>query len=164
MLPLPSFIQRCPNCEHYFFYNDGNPVESKEERFSFDFGELSFEQINEAYDELYNGTPEDDKRMQILFLWLFKYNDKYGGRDHSDCSQECPASIVERRNAIIGELMAFQKDNELFVAELYRELGDFERCIELATPLSDGDDFGSEVARKIIEYAKKKKTQVFQLY
>lgn len=164
MLPQPSFIQCCPKCGHYFFYNDGNPVETKEERFSFDFGELSFEQINEAYNELYGCTQEEDKRMQILFLWLFKYNDKYGGRDHGDCPLECPDSIIERRTDIIRELISSQKDNELFVAEMNRELGNFERCIELATPLSVGDEFGAEVARKIIEYAKMEMTQVFQLY
>ena len=164
MLPQPSFIQRCPNCGHYFFYHDGNPVETKEERFSFDFGELSFEQINEAYDELYNCTPEDENRLQFLFLWLFKYNDKYGGRDQNGYSQECPASIAERRSGIIGELISRQADNLLFVAELYRELGDFEKCIELVTPLSDGDDFEAEVARKFIEHAKMQDTRVFPLY
>ena len=164
MLPQPSVIQRCPNCGHYFFYNNGNPVETKEERFSFDFGELSFEQINEAYDELYNCTPGDDNRMQILFIWLFKYNDKYGGRDSNNCSQESPTSIAERRAGIIEELMSLQADNLLLVAELYRELGNFEKCIELAIPLLGGDDFSAEVARKFIEHAQMHDTRVFPLY
>lgn len=164
MLPQPSFIQRCPDCEHYFFYNDGNPVETKDDRFSFDFGELSFEQIDEAYDELFNCTSDEDNKLQILFLWLFKYNDKYGGRDPNYRSQVCPNSIVERRTGIIGELMTRQADNVLFVAEMYRELGNFERCIELATPLSGGDDFGAEVAGMFIEHATVEDTYVFPLY
>lgn len=59
MLPQPSFVQHCPVCGHYYFYNDGNPMDTREESFSFDFGNLSFEQANDA---LTNYTTASSKK------------------------------------------------------------------------------------------------------
>ena len=164
MLPQPSFVQHCPVCKHYYLYNVGNPVDTREESFSFDFGNLSFEQTNDAFDELYNEKLEEGYKMQLLFLWLYKYNDKYGGREGENCPERCPESMTERRAAIVDTLLDCQANNVLLCAELYREIGEFDKCIELATPLADGEDFSAEVARKFIEHAKKHDTLVFQLY
>ena len=163
MLPQPSFVQHCPACGHYYFYNDGNPVDTRES-FSFDFGNLSFEQTNDAFDELYNEKLEEGYKMQLLFVWLYKYNDKYGGREGGNDSDGCPEPIAERRTAIVNTLLDCQADNVLICAELYREIGEVDKCIELAAPLADGDDFRAEVARKFIEHAKEQDARVFQLY
>lgn len=34
MLPRPSSIQRCPDCGHYYFLDDGNPVNTGKAHFS----------------------------------------------------------------------------------------------------------------------------------
>ena len=164
MLPQPSFVQHCPACGHYYFYNDGNPEDTEKESFSFDFGNLSFEQADEAFDELYSEKTEKGYQSELLFMWLFKYNDKYGGRDGGNSTDRCPEPIVKRHAAIVNTLLERQADNVLLCAELYREIGEFDKCIELATPLADGDDFSAEVARKFIEHAKKHDALVFQLY
>ncbi len=164
MLPQPSFVQHCPVCGHYYFYNDGNPQDTEEESFTFDFGNLSFEQANDAFDELYNEKLEEENKIQLLFLWLYKYNDKYGGREGKSCPESCPESIAERRSEIVDTLLDCQADNVLFCAELHREIGEFDKCIELATPLAVGEDFSAEVARRFIEHAKKEDSRVFQLY
>ena len=148
MLPQPSFVQHCPVCGHCYFYNDGNPKDTLEESFSFDFGNLSFEQANDAFDELYNNKLEEGNKMQLLFLWLYKYNDKYG-REGENCPERCTESIAERRATIVDTLLDNQADNVLLCAELHREIGEFDKCIELATPLAGGEDFMAEVARKI---------------
>ena len=139
-------------------------MDTREESFSFDFGNLSFEQANDAFDELYNSKLEEENKMQLLFLWLYKYNDKYGGREGENCPERCPESIAERRAAIVDTLLDSQADNVLLCAELHREIGEFDKCIELATPLADGKDFSAEVARKFIEHAKMEDSKVFQLY
>ena len=127
-------------------------MDTREESFSFDFGNLSFEQANDA---LTNYTTASSKN---------KYNDKYGGREGENCPERCPESIAERRAAIVDTLLDSQADNVLLCAELHREIGEFDKCIELATPLADGEDFSAEVARKFIEHAKMEDSKVFQLY
>ena len=164
MLPQPSFIQRCPDCGHYYFYDDGNPEDTMEDSFLLDFGELTFEQINEAYDELYCETLEDKYKIEVLFLWLFKYNDRFGGRQQNENSENCSASIADRRAVVIGHILDLQAENSLLAAELHRELGNFDRCIELASPLAVGEDFSAEVAKKFIDHAKEQDTLVFRLY
>ena len=139
-------------------------MDTRGESFSFDFGNLSFEQTNDAFDELYNEKLEEGYKMQLLFMWLYKYNDKYGGREGESCTESCPESIAARRASIVDDLLDRQANNVLLCAELHREIGEFDKCIELATPLADGEDFSAEVARQFIEHAKKHDTRVFQLY
>lgn len=163
MLPRPSSIQCCPDCGHYYFLDDGNPVNTRKGSFLFDFGELSFEQINEAYDELYSETLGDKYKNEVLFLWLFKYNDRFGGRQQNENLETCPASLADRRSVIIGHIFDLYTENTLLVAELHRELGNFDKCIELASPLTAGESFSAKVAKRIIDHAKEQDTLVFRL-
>lgn len=129
MLPQPSFVQHCPACGHYYFLNDGHPMATEEESFSFDFGNLSFEQTDKAFEELYDEKLEEEYKMQLLFLWLYRYNDKYGGREGENCSDRCPKPIAERHKAIVNTLLDHQADNVLLCAELHREMGEFDKCM-----------------------------------
>ena len=179
MLPETSSIQKCNHCGHLFFFEDSHPVDAFvqngspsnadidktkiwDEARENEYGELSFEEANDAYDEMYNDTLPNDRRMCILFTWLFAYNDKYAKKESQQ--QEKPdATIKERHEKIIRMIIDEQDDNILFIAELHRELGEFDKSIEMLNPLPPGSDFQIESAKKILEHARNHDSSVFIL-
>ena len=127
------------------------------------FGELTFEQTDAAFDELYTDNLSDERKNQLLFLWLFKYNDVFGGRQEDGNATVCPASISAKRMSIMRKLIDCNGGNDLFVAELYRELGQFDKCIEIVAPIAAGDDNGAIVAKQFMKQAEIGNSRVFPL-
>ena len=182
MLPSASPVQRCPYCMGYYYLEDSNAtrmewprnrndIDSWDELFSTNekcwgngYGELSFEETDEAFTVLYPSS-DDDRKSSLLFLWLFAYNDKYGGRQGKPAA--CPESIKNRHRMVADELCAMYPENKLLVCELLRETGRFEECITAARPLlwmiNSEMPYQSSLARQIINHAKAGDTSVFEL-
>ena len=127
------------------------------------FGELSFEQADAAYDMLFPEDLSDEKRDELLFLWLFAFNDQYGGRSDKSAENVCTPELVAKHSAILHHIIERNERNDLFKAELYRELGDFVKCIELASGLLEEDSISEIVARQIINQAEIANTKVFPI-
>lgn len=166
MLPQPSVIQYCPHCGHYFFYTDGKPkdVDSGEEDTRKNrFGDLSFEQVDAAYDELTSGALSDERLNELLFLWLFIFNDVYNGRDKSESIPVVSPVLSQKHKAILDKLIALNEDNTLFVAEMYRELGNYAKCIELTKGVIDAKEDGAIVAKQFQKHAEMGDCKVFPL-
>ena len=173
MLPNPSPVQHCPKCKGYYFYEDAKrkPLsyslfESKkpyEEADKNGYGHLSFEQTNEAYDSLLTEELSDERKALLGILWLFKYNDEYGGRYTQE--KEAPEGILNKRKDVLQGLIQLhlESNNNLFVAELYRELGEFDKCIELASRAQEEGGFQAVVAEQIIQHAKDEDANVFEI-
>ena len=96
-------------------------------------------------------------------LWLFKYNDEYGGRYTQE--KEAPEGILNKRKDVLQGLIQLhlESNNNLFVAELYRELGEFDKCIELASRAQEEGGFQAVVAEQIIQHAKDEDANVFEI-
>lgn len=193
MLPQPSLIQYCPHCGHFFFYEDGNakalPSEQnkpqflwrkkakkeeqsqigsewktvQEETLTNRFGELSFEQIDAAYDELSSDSLTDERLNQLLFLWLFIFNDVYGGRNRVESVPILSPALVKKHVEVLHKLINLNEGNALFVAEMYRELGNYQKCIELTTALIEANEDGAVVAKQFLQHAKMEDAKVFPL-
>jgi len=127
------------------------------------FGELTFEQTDQAFDELFMDDLSDERKNQLLFLWLFKYNDVFGGRQEGGNATVCTASISAKRMSVLRMLIDCNDGNDLFVAELYRELGQFDKCIEIVAPIAAGDDNGAIVAKQFMKQAEIGNSRVFPL-
>ena len=127
------------------------------------FGDLSFEEMDAAFSLLY---PEfESKRQQtLLFMWLFSYNDTYGGRQEGP-APECPQGILERHRFVADELLRRFEGASLLLAELHREMGEFEECIRIAgeSSLEAAPGLAKIVSQQIIEHAKAGETDVFPL-
>lgn len=125
------------------------------------FGNLSFEEMDAAFDALY--TSAESKRQQtLLFMWLFAFNDTYGGRQNGS-APEFPQGILERRRFVVDELCRRFEGASLLLAELHREMGDFEESIRIAgepTP-EVAPGLAKIIGEQIIEYAKAGVTDVF---
>lgn len=193
MLPQPSLIQYCPHCGHYFFYEDGKaktlPSDQnkphlfwrkeakkdeqsqidhqwkmvREETLTNHFGELSFEQIDAAYDELSSDSLTDERLNQLLFLWLFIFNDVYGGRSRVESVPVLSPALVQKHKEVLHKLINLNEGNSLFVAEMYRELGNYQKCIELTTALIEANEDGAVVAKQFLQRAKMEDAKVFPL-
>ena len=174
MLPSPSPVQRCPHCGGYFFYDDAERATAdhdvpanKEERALWQeadrnwFGELSFEETDEAFDALYGDTLPEDKKRVLLFLWLFSFNDTFNGRGKD--TRTTTEELLAKQRKVLGILISMFPDNGLFVCELHRELGEFEECLKVARGLSGLDDFAASVLRQIVAHAEAHDRRVFAI-
>lgn len=97
-------------------------------------------------------------------MWLFAFNDTYGGRQDGP-APECPQSVLERRKFVVDELCQRFAGANLVVAELHREMGDFDECIRIAgEPTKEADAcLARIVSNQIIAHAEAKETDVFKL-
>ena len=189
MLPSISPIQRCPKCGAYFFYEEGMLGELMDENEfkktleginlsqteiekQYDkalskwfkeadnngFGHLNEQESREAYESLYSESLSKHKKTDLLLTRLYAFNDEY----------------LRNGNTMLPDLQTVQEDFiykiiELFpndivlIAELYREMGQFEKAIELlrGAIASDLDEKGVEVAKKVLEHAENQDRSVF---
>jgi hypothetical protein len=174
MLPTPSPVQRCPHCGGYFFYDDAkraianHDVPAKKEEHSLwqvadrnGFGVLSFEETDEAFDTLFEDTLPEVKKHELLFLWLFCFNDTFNGRGKD--GRAPTAELLAKQKTVLRLLISMFPDNGLFVCELHRELGEFEECLKVARGLSGQDDFAASVLRQIVAHAEAHDRRVFAI-
>lgn len=137
----------------------------EEEADNNDFGGLYFEEVSAAFDSLYSDKLSKKKKEQLLSLWLFSYNDVFSARTGGILLDALTPAIQERHTAVLNQLITIHsgKNNMLFVSELYRELGEFEKSKEIASALMNGKGDKATVARQIYENAEKHNKEVFKL-
>lgn len=174
MLPLPSFVQKCPHCGGYFFYDDAEKSSmkhdvpaNKEERPIWEeadrnwFGELSFEETDGAFDALYGDTLPEVKKCELLSLWLYSFNDTFNGRGKD--SRTPTEALLAKQDKVLKKLISMFPDNGLFVCELHRELGEFEECLKVASELPEMEGFAATVLQQIVAHAKAQDRTVFAI-
>ena len=156
MLPTVSPIQKCPSCGKYYFKAD---VESRQgDNYSFDEGDLTYEELKEAALQ-FEGNISSDNRRTLLFYLMWAYNDKYNREDMDivEPSDE-ERSYIE---AVIKELMEGYELTDMFIAELYRERGMFEEALAILETCNYTEDYMIEIVEKMKVYAKNKSRIAF---
>lgn len=189
MLPSTSPVQKCPSCGSYFFYGDGQPLSMTEEtvkalhksndlvklRTMLDdtaktwrqmgreadangFGHLSSPESMEAFHALYSDSLPSKRKAELLMTRLWTFNDEYL-RGYNTLPPEYDA--IQKEFAL-KLLELFPRDRQ-FCAELYREMGDFDKASEIMKAiLADGtDEYDSVITRKILERAEAHDRTVF---
>lgn len=127
------------------------------------FGELSFPEMDAAFGELFSSA--DVKRQRtLLFMWLYSFNDTFGGRQDGP-AQECPQGVMERRRFVVDEICQRFEGKSLLVAELHREMGEFDECIRIACEdANEADNNWIRMIRsQIVAHAEARETAVFPL-
>lgn len=156
MFPTISHIQKCPSCGKYYFKAD---VESRQgDNYSFDEGDLTYEELKEAALQ-FEGNISSDNRRTLLFYLMWAYNDKYNREDMDivEPSDE-ERSYIE---TVIKELMEGYELTDMFIAELYRERGMFEEALAILETCSYTEDYMIEIIEKMKVYAKNKSRIAF---
>lgn len=158
MLPRVSRIQRCPTCGKYFFYSL-DVTAGTSNRYGSQSGELPLEYLKEAFAQIQSiGHYEYSFRMAIL--WAF--NDRYGNMEQSDI----PIEEWEYHMNNVQDLLQMGIDN-LFRAELYREIGDFDKAIQILETLevtNDKKDLHNQMIQQAYRQAQQHNRKIFVLY
>lgn len=155
MLPFASPLQKCPHCNHFYFMYDVNVEDG--ENYSMEEGWLNFEDAIKAKNELEFNTKEKMHDWSMIMVWA--YNDIIRrGNEPTQVQNE----IFKNNVSSMLESCIFE-GNVLLKAELYREIGKHEQCVEILKHFSFKEQFLSEIADKILIKAKEKNNKVFIL-
>ena len=122
-------------------------------------GTLNFQEAREALEQLYESS--DLKRKFTLRLYvLYAYNDMYGrsGVIPLDGSED---QLFFEENC--RELIKMERTIPTLRAELYREIGEFDKCIEYLDSLEPAGEHENKVRELIKERALIGDRTVFRL-
>ena len=130
--PTISPILKCPICKHYHFYEYSQIVGKCRTYFNSSRGYLSYESLKEALVEL-APTGENEKMLRIMLLWV--YNDLYW--EMSNVEYPTSEFISEREYFIenVKALITLIPDDPVLCAELYREIGEFEKSTSILSQI-----------------------------
>jgi len=188
MLPSTSPIQRCPKCRAYYFYEEGKPTDMNEKEFRKTltvknlseedikrlyrgalhswyketainrFGHLNEPESREAYDALYSESLSKERKTHLLITRLYAFNDEYLRN-----SKTLLPELQTVQEDFIYKIINLNPDETIFIAELYREIGQFEKAIELLrkTLTPELDEQSEIVVKMILEHAEDKDRSVF---
>ena len=127
-LPSVSRVLKCPVCKKYHFYHRSQIIGDCKSYFNSDFGELSYESLKEALEQL-KPQGKDEETLRMMLLWA--YNDLYGQMHNVEILPE----ELQRERQFFKEnalaLFRLRPEDTLLHAELLRELGDFDKSITI---------------------------------
>ena len=122
-------------------------------------GTLNFQEAREALEQLYESS--DLKRRFTLRLYvLYAYNDMYGrsGVIPLDGSED---QLFFEENC--HEMIKMERTIPTLRAELYREIGEFDKCVEYLDSLEPAGEHENKVRELIKERALIGDCTVFRL-
>lgn len=149
MLPKTSLVMRCPHCKRYHFYDSKQIVGTCETYGQSSFGNLSYASLKEALEQLH---PTGDNELDLRILLVHAYNDLYGGCPGTRNPKEAPAAERQFFMNNAQRIIEIHSDNQLFCAELYREMGEFDQALAILRSIS-GNDNTMYIAKLMAERA-----------
>ena len=122
-------------------------------------GELNFEEAREALEQLYDSSNEDRRFMLRIYV-MYAFNDKYGrkGLDYLDDSDDYQYFIENCR-----EMLNMPQTVPTLRAELLREIGEFEQCVQYMDSLEPVSEYENKVRAEIRQRALNGDRMVFML-
>jgi tetratricopeptide (TPR) repeat protein len=164
MLPDSVIVSFCEECGRYFWVEDAEQIDkvqpdAEEYPDAELLKELTLEQYIEAFEKMEIKNDED-----ILFLlkqiW-WKYNDYY----RNDEQEEIKQSIEKRIPGLLEKLMDYLDENNddhlILKGELLRELGRFEKAIEILNKINEPEY--DKAKQYIIELAERSISELREL-
>lgn len=172
MLPRLSPIQKCPNCNGYFLLSKAKEYYSDDYEGFGDTGRLTFDEMKEALSLLEDKTLSKDEQFIIRYEFLHRYNDAFrpyvdeideGHTDHYIPNRNEEDARLNHANilALIDLLDETNKEDIILMAELYRESGEFEKCISLLDLYRPSSDYVNSIVREMREKAEEKDNRIF---
>ena len=122
-------------------------------------GELNFEEAREALEQLYESSNEQRRFVLRLYV-LYAFNDKYG-RKGLEYLLNCEDYLYFIENC--KEMIKMDQTNSTLRAELYREIGEFDQCIQYLDSLEPVGEYENQVRERIRKQALNQNRMVFAL-
>lgn len=155
MMPTVSPILKCPKCGHFYFTFEVDKEEGDD--YTMECGWLSFEDVIKAKDELRWKEAYWENEMAIVVMWA--YNDIIRSGKKTSWKQD---EIFRKTISSLLELSILE-DNPLLRAEMYREIGEFDRCLEILENFDIKEEYPAFVAKQIAKRAAQNDFMVFIL-
>jgi hypothetical protein len=159
MLPSISAVQKCPSCNKYFFYDRSLIVGSCESYGNSSWGHLSYASLKDAFEQL---QPAGNQEIKLRVMLLHGYNDHYGGCSGTKHPSDAPTNERTYFENNARQLIELMPDNDVFCAELYRELGEFEQSLAILNNIT-ADGYMAQIVAQIKERALLNDSSVFVL-
>lgn len=133
MLPHVSWVQRCPHCGNYYMYLTAKSREG--DGYSGERGELTYEQMRQAWAQLKDVTKKQHKN-NLMLEYVWAYNDEFQRGGWADV---CPTpEELEEFRAVVRELVSvFPVESPMVHAEFLREAGLFQEAMEIVEKEED---------------------------
>ena len=120
-------------------------------------GDLNFEEAREALEQLYEASNENRRFILRLYV-LYAFNDKYG-REGLKCLLDCDDYLYFVENC--REMIKMEQTNSTLRAELYREIGEFDQCVQYLDSLESAGEYENQVREQIRQRALAQDQMVF---
>lgn len=162
MLPQVSYVQKCPHCGSYFLLPKEKPRYDKKDC-CYDLGTLSYEEMKEAFLQLQNNVTGTDMEIPLRLSFIHSFNDAF--RYETKETREDNDWELHRSN-ILGIIPLLENqggDSIPVVAEFYREIGDFDKCLSVLAGYTPSSEFQKSVCDEIERKAKKSVSMVFEI-
>lgn len=151
MLPCVSYVQQCPSCQKYFFFNKDVEAGMTRHISSSQTGKLPYQNLKEAFEQL-QPKGDDERFMRRMLVWA--YND-YRETQHSFIEQE-------REHFLNNVEALLQLSIEpIFRAELLREIERFDECIAVLNTIEN--EKLKHIKEAILQKSKEKDSEIFRL-
>lgn len=122
-------------------------------------GDLNFEEAREALEQLYEASNENRRFILRLYV-LYAFNDKYG-REGLKYLLDCDDYLYFVENC--REMIKMEQTNSTLRAELYREIGEFDQCVQYLDSLEPAGEYENQVREQIRQRALDQDRMVFAL-
>ena len=122
-------------------------------------GELNYQEAREALEQLYESA-NADRRFVLRIYVLYAFNDEYArkGLKYLEDSEDYRYFVENCR-----EMIKMEQTNHTLRAELYREIGEFEQCIQYLDTLEPAGEYETHVRDMIRQRALDGDKMLFQL-
>lgn len=161
MLKQPSSVQLCPDCGKFYFTSTAESRQA--DYYSFEQGNLSYEQAADALKQFNLSALEKDQEIILRLLFVHTFNDKYQREFVSKGDLPSEEEKIEFKKQVL-RLLDIWETEPLVKAELYREIGNFEQCLSILDTLQPDEPLKQKIASQIRQFAEEKKCTVFLLY
>ena len=122
-------------------------------------GDLNFEEAREALEQLYEASNENRRFILRLYV-LYAFNDKYG-REGLKYLLDCDDYLYFVENC--REMIKMEQTDSTLRAELYREIGEFDQCVQYLDSLEPAGEYENQVREQIRQRALDQDRMVFAL-
>lgn len=175
MLPSLSPVQKCNECGGYFILSKAKhryAEEDEDVEHYGDTGRLTYNEIKEALVLLNDDSLTEDEKLGIRIEFLHRYNDAFRefegnyiemNEDKKPMKRDKKDQKLHKSNltALIALLDKTDNNDILLIAELYREGGNFDKCIEILSSYRPNDDYVRSFISKLMKKAEEKNDKVF---